>query len=257
VRLFGGLEVRTPEVGLVADSSWKKRKARMLFAMLVARRGQDVPRDVLFEYLWPEMDEDRARNNYYVVLSAIKRAMTGRAERGKAQYVRVNGSMCTVDTARVRSDLDDFDALVACANKAQQEGDADAVIGAYTALMDVYRGDLLPGDVYDDWFAPLRERYRQEFSDAMVRGSAILAERGDGKGALHMLRRALAFDPWREDIYQATLRCQIATGQRSAAVETYVACRARLAEDLGLDPSVETRRLYDTILAMEDDASLA
>ena len=33
--------------------------------------------------------------------------------------------------------------------------------------------------------------------------------------------------------------------------ETYLACRTKLAEDLGLDPSVETQRLYEQVLAME------
>ena len=48
------------------------------------------------------------------------------------------------------------------------------------------------------------------------------------------------------------LRCQIAAGQRSSAIDTYFHCRDRLAEELGLDPSAETRALYDQILAMED-----
>ncbi len=254
VRMFGGLDVRTPQVGTVADSDWKKRKGRMLFAMLVARRGQDVPRDVLFEYLWPDMDEERARNNYYVVLSSIKRALCGPGTKGRLPYIMVNGAMCSIDTSNLRSDLDDFEDALARARAAESAGDVPAAVGAYHELVGIYRGDLLPGDLYDDWFAPLRERYRQEFSDAMLRGALLMEERGDIPGALHLVRSALAFDPWREDLHQAAMRFQIGTGQRSAAVETYVACKTRLAEDLGLDPSAETRRLYETILAMEDDA---
>ena len=37
-----------------------------------------------------------------------------------------------------------------------------------------------------------------------------------------------------------------------AAIDTYFICRNKLSEELGLDPSVETRALYDEILAMED-----
>ena len=58
MRLFGGLHVETLG-GPVADTAWKKRKARLLFAMLVIRKGKDVPRDQLLEYLWPEMNEER------------------------------------------------------------------------------------------------------------------------------------------------------------------------------------------------------
>jgi len=56
VRLFGGLEVTT-EFGIVDENAWRKRKARVLFAMLAVKRGQDVPRDVILEHLWPDMTQ--------------------------------------------------------------------------------------------------------------------------------------------------------------------------------------------------------
>jgi DNA-binding SARP family transcriptional activator len=74
----------------------------------------------------------------------------------------------------------------------------------------------------------------------------------DPGNALVYARRAIQMDPLREDLYQVALRCQIAAGQRSGAIDTYLQCRSKLSEDLGLDPSVETRALYDQILVMED-----
>jgi DNA-binding SARP family transcriptional activator len=35
-------------------------------------------------------------------------------------------------------------------------------------------------------------------------------------------------------------------------METYMLCRSRLVEDLGVDPSRETVELYELILGMED-----
>jgi len=109
----------------------------------------------------------------------------------------------------------------------------------------------MPGDAYDDWFAVLRERCRHDFEDAMLRASDLLDARGDGRGALALVRRALQVDPWREDLYQAALRLQIACGQRSAAIDTYMSCRSHLVDDLGIDPSGETTRLYAQVLAMD------
>jgi hypothetical protein len=79
VRLFGGLEV---SVGgrTVRERDWRKRKARLLFAMLAARRGRDVPRDQVVDHLWPEMDDDRARNNLYVAWSTMKSVLGGAME---------------------------------------------------------------------------------------------------------------------------------------------------------------------------------
>ena len=122
----------------------------------------------------------------------------------------------------------------------------------YQRIGDLYRGDLLPADCYDDWFSGLREHYRVEFVSAMLRAADLLMGMDDPSAALIFVRRAIRCDQNREDLYQVALRCQIAAGQRSSAIDTYFTCRTRLSEELGLDPSAETRALYDEILAMED-----
>jgi DNA-binding SARP family transcriptional activator len=118
--------------------------------------------------------------------------------------------------------------------------------------MSVYRGDLLPGDIYDDWIAPMREKYRFEFIDAMVHGAELLIEAGDPSEALVLARRAISVDRSREDLYQIALQCHLAAGQRGSAIETFIQCKTQLAEHLGLDPSAETMALYQEILAMEN-----
>lgn len=252
VRLFGGLDINVGGRN-VRERDWKKRKARLLFAMLVIRRGQDVARDQLFEYLWPGMEEERAKNNLYVVWSAMKSVLMGKGERGgKCPYVESVGGVCRSVRETVRTDVDDFQAALIAARDAEAAKNAVDALRAYERIADLYRGDLLPGDCYDDWFANLREHYRSEFVDAMLRGTQLLMGADDPGNALIFSRRAIQCDPFREDLYQAALRCQIAAGQRSSAIDTYLQCRDRLADELGLDPSVETRALYDEILAMED-----
>ena len=252
VRFFGGLEVTTPD-GVIPDRAWRKRKARLAFAMLAAKRGQDIPREQVLDHLWPDMPEEKARNNFYVVWNTLKGALSPRLPKGEAcPYVESVGGLCRVNPALVRSDLDDFEEILGQARRAEAEGEQEAALSAYRRLEEVYRGNLLPGDVYDDWFGALRERCRQQFGDAMLRASRLAEEVGRGDATLHSLRRGLDQDPLREDLYQEMLRRQIDAGMRGAAVETYMACRSQLAEELGLDPSAETRLLYDQVLAMED-----
>jgi DNA-binding SARP family transcriptional activator/tetratricopeptide (TPR) repeat protein len=255
VRLFGGLEVVTPR-GQIGDRDWMKRKARLLFAMLVSRQGSDVPRGEIIEYLWPDMEEERGLNNFYVVWSAMKHALTPGAMRDTpSPFVEHVHGVCRIAPRRVDSDLQRFGDLVAAARHAREVEDVDAELAALRSLAELYRGEVLPGDVYDDWFAPLRERFRHDFEDAMMRAASLLEVRGDPRAGLALLRQATAHDPWREDLYQASLRLQIAAGQRSAAIETYMSCRNRLVEDLGIDPSRETTALYEQVLGMEEGLS--
>lgn len=251
VRLFGGLEVTVAGTA-VPDESWRKRKVRLLLTMLASRCGQDIPRDVLLERLWPEMDDERARRNFYVTWSAIKRALAKRGSSSSEPLLRSSGGVCRI-TRAVRVDLEDFDEAVAALRTADMARDVAGTLAAAHALTRIYRGELLPGDIYEEWFSEIRERTRHDFCDAMMVAARAAETTGDPDEALQFLRRAGAADPWREDIYQAMMRCQMLSGQRSRAIETYIACRGRLVEDLGIDPSAETTRLYEAVLAMESD----
>jgi DNA-binding SARP family transcriptional activator/ATP/maltotriose-dependent transcriptional regulator MalT len=252
VRLFGGLRVEV-DGRFVEDKSWRKRKARLLFAMMTARCGKDIPRDQLIEYLWPDMNEQQALNNFYVAWSCMKHALIPDLRRGDVcAFVEHRGGVCRTAAGGVETDVDKFDALLSAAAKARSQGDEASELTALQAAADLYRGEVLPGEAYDDWFSALRERCRHDFEDAMLRAANLLEARADVGGALSLLRRALQHDPWREDLYQASLRLQMAAGQRSAAIETYLACRTRLVEDLGIDPSGETMRLYEQVLGMEE-----
>ncbi|MGV8083158.1 MAG: BTAD domain-containing putative transcriptional regulator [Coriobacteriia bacterium] len=251
VRLFGGLEV---SIGgrAIQERDWKKRKVRLLFIMLVSRRGHDVPRDQICERLWPEMDEKQATSNFYVTWSLMKSALGAGADKNKpSPYVESVGGLCRIARAVVSSDIDEFEENLKRAREAEASGDTEAALRCYQRIADIYRGHLLPGDCYDDWFADLRAYYRTEFVDAMLGASGILAASGDRSNALVYLRRAIQADPHREDLYQRAMRSQIDAGMRSAAIETYFQCRERISDELGLDPSIETQGLYREILAME------
>ncbi len=254
VRLFGGLEV-TVAGAPVPDESWRKRKVRLLFAMLASRCGQDIPRDVLLERLWPDMDDERARRNFYVTWSAIKRGLAnGGPPASSSSMLRSSGGVCRI-TKAVRVDLEDFDDAIAALRLADAAHDEPAVLSAARSLTSIYRGELLPGDIYEEWFSDIRERTKHDFCDAMMLAARAAEAAGDPDEALVFLRPAGEADPWREDIYQSMMRCQMVSGRRSSAIETYITCRGRLVEDLGIDPSAETTRLYEAVLAMESDAT--
>ncbi|MDO8986637.1 MAG: BTAD domain-containing putative transcriptional regulator [Coriobacteriia bacterium] len=252
VRLFGGLEVRVGDRS-VRERDWKKRKARLLFALMVLERGRDLPREQVCDQLWPNLDADRAKNNFYVIWSIMKCALLPGGTKGAPlPYADNTGGLCRIDVERVDSDVEQFSRTISSARAAENAGELTAAVGFYRSAMDIYRGELLPGDIYDDCFALARDRYRLEFCDAMRRAVSCAERIADPAEALDFARRGLDADPLSEDLYQAVMRSHIDAGQRSAAIETYFVCRQKLCDDLGLDPSSETMKLYEHILAMDD-----
>lgn len=251
VRMFGGLEVSVGDRA-ITDRDWKKRKARMLFAMLVARQGNEIAREQVFDSLWPDMPADRAKNNFYVAWSAMKTAIMGESgTSGSCPYVDNSGGRCRIVTSSILCDIDEFESRILSARAAETAGEFATMVSELEKVALMYHGDLMAGDPYEDWIAPLRDRYRREFVDAMVSLSQVLLTLDDPCRAIIYIRRAIEIDP-REDLFQIALRCHIAAGQRNAAVEAFVNCKTQLADELGLDPSNETMTLYQRILVMED-----
>jgi DNA-binding SARP family transcriptional activator len=252
VRLLGGLEIRVGD-RTITERDWRKRKARLLFVMLAVHRGCDIARERIFDHLWPDMTEEQARNNFYVAWSTMKSALTGGAGRsGACPFVQSRRGRCRIDSRFVSLDIDEFEQLVHGCRDAMRGGEMGALLEGLTRLDQVYRGDLLPGDLYDDWFVDMRERCRLDFLDTMAQGALSLAEHGRVREALGFARRALHQDPTREDLYQIEMHCQALSGQRTAAMDTFMRCRRRLAEDLGLDPSAQTRAMYQQLLSSGD-----
>jgi DNA-binding SARP family transcriptional activator len=65
----------------------------------------------------------------------------------------------------------------------------------------------------------------------------------------HMARRQLALDAFHEEAYHQVMRALAWSGQRNAALAQYMAYRGLLKQELGIEPSRETARLYEQILS--------
>jgi len=253
VRAFGKLEVES-SYGRVEHGYWCKRKARMLFLMLLCAPAHELPRDVVLERLWPDMDRTAAQRNFYVNWSHMRKALSCLCPGANLdELADANSDACWL-TDVLESDLDGFEAELGTMRSARVNGDGAAVVSSAMRLSEIYRGELLPVDLYEEWFEEDRARTKRDFCDAMATGAQCAVEASQYDVAMEFLKRASAIDPWREDIYQLMMQCQMVAGQRSGAIETYNRCRARLVEDLGIDPSAETVRIFQDVLAMEDGA---
>ena len=254
LRMFGRLEVTT-SFGAIPEKGWGKRKGRLMFLMLACHPGREMTRDEMVERLWSHMEMDCALRNLYVTWSNLRKTLCCGNKGVPVDLFAGSNNDALWLTDLVKSDLDEFQTELRTLRSARINGDAELVVATAFRLSDIYRGDLLPIDIYEKWFEEERNRTRREFCDAMVTGAQAAFDLTQYDTAMAFLHRASEIDHLREDIYQLMMRCQINSGQRSGAIDTYNTCRTRLVDDLGIDPCAETNRLFQAVLAMEDDCS--
>ncbi len=148
IQLLGGFCV---EVGdrVVADSAWRLQKARGLVKQLALARGHRLGREETMERLWPEAERDAALNNLYfavrIARGALDRHLPGKT--GRCSVLQLSGGVLALSpTVSVTVDVDTF---YAAASAARLSDDPRA----YNVALDLYAGEVLPDDLYEDWAA--------------------------------------------------------------------------------------------------------
>ncbi|MCP4421785.1 MAG: SARP family transcriptional regulator, partial [Chloroflexi bacterium] len=236
VNLLGEFAVRldnTPVTNFYSD------KVRALLAYLVVEDAQAQSRAKLAGLLWPEYPEKQARQSLRQALLHLRKALNDT----KADPPQILADRQTVQlnpAIPIHSDIAAFEAAL---NKA---GGAEEAVAAY-------RGDFLDGFFlndsaeFDDWVVMQRELLRSDMLSALNLVVAQHEQRGELAQAIKTAQRWLTLEPWQEEAHRTLMRSYFAQGDQAAALAQYAACEAALAEELAIEPTAETRSLYNEI----------
>jgi predicted ATPase/DNA-binding SARP family transcriptional activator/Tfp pilus assembly protein PilF len=235
LRFLGTIQV---EQNGKAVRGFRSRKALALLAYL-AVQSQPIPREHLAALFWESAAEAQGRANLSWVLNKLSSLLPGclQVDRHTVRFQRS-------DTYWL--DIDAFEELTA-----QKKSDSLA------AAVDLYRGEFADGLYLDGcaefeiWLVGERERWRERVARALGELIAYRSQRREYEQGLRFARRLLALEPWREETHRQVMRLLMRSGQRSAALAQYEACRRVLAEELGVEPTEETIALYERIRAAD------
>lgn len=243
VRLFGAMTVSVGETDVTAALK-SRRRARLLLALLVLHRGRELTRERIVAMMWPAADQRTGAKSFYRVWSELSRIL---AVGGRCPYLVRDRYGCRLDPALLVSDVVDFESLT----RRLLFGPATGSLAweqVILQLQETFDAPLLPAEGGCETVGQFRERFATEMVDGLVAASCRLRRDGEPQGALWFAREALRRDGTREDVYAALMRAQMVSDQRSAALDTFFACRDFLGDSLGLDPSPSLQALYQSLL---------
>jgi DNA-binding SARP family transcriptional activator len=232
--------------GLAVDTRafTRRPKVRELFALLLERGT--IQRADICSLLWPEHeDEDKALSSLRTTLSTLNDVLEPDRPRGQpAFHLHVDGDTVTLDR-RVTTDLDDFEELVAIAQRDDQSGLPARALEEYRAAAELYRGDYLQG-VEAPWNVLTRLRLRTLAGTAMCRVAELTAAKGEPEEAARWAIRARELDALNERAGRVFVAALAAAGDRSAA-RTAADELTRTLRDADLPLSPATTRLLDQL----------
>ncbi|MFE1952168.1 BTAD domain-containing putative transcriptional regulator [Streptomyces sp. NPDC059524] len=237
----GGAEVRVPEL-----------KVRALLAHLLAHRGQPVSADRLVEDLWgaqPPNNPAAALQNKVWQLRKVLEA----AEPGGRDLVARRPAGYELLAAQDSLDAGRFQELL---GRARSAADPASRSGLLTDALALWRGPAFADFADEDFVRAAAARLDEQRLTAIEEQAEARLELGRHALVADDLSDLVSLHPLRERARAAHVRALYAAGRRQEALRGLAELRARLAEDLGIDPGPEITELQQAILA-QDPALLA
>lgn len=212
----------------------RSRKAVAILAYVAAQETA-LPRSHLVDRFWPGDSAQRGHANLRWALNHLTALLPGCLT--VTRHSVTWGKTLACDLQRFSQHL-------------RQQTIADLAVA-----VDLYSGELMAGFVLDGcpdfelWLTAERERRLQQVVQALGTLSQHYSEQADDQAALRYAQRWLTLTPWAEEAHRQLIYLLAVSGQRSAALHQYLACRQALASELGVEPAAETTALYEQIRA--------
>lgn len=214
------------------------RKAEALLAHLACRPGAALSREWLATQLWPRSAEAQSRASLRQTLAAIRKALT----ETDAGSIEATGDAVFLKAANLFVDVPRFETASSSESPS-----------AWAEGASLYRGDFLSGfsvpeEPFEEWVRGERGRLRRaavDLSDRLIDHYLSIGEIDKG---VNIAEDLLRLDRTHEPAYRALMRLHAAAGARADALKAFERCRTVLADDLGIEPSEETRALKQEVV---------
>jgi ATP/maltotriose-dependent transcriptional regulator MalT/DNA-binding SARP family transcriptional activator len=214
----------------VPVAAWQSRKARDLLKMLVARRGHPITREAAAETIWPEEDPEPLGNRLSVALSTIRKVLDPGRRHPPDHYVVADAQTIALRLDRVDVDLIEFLRIADRAIDLAAKGDRDAAEAPLRQARQIYAGDFLEEDLYEEWAVEAREEARSRLLTVLRLLARLATDRGDDESAGQYLGQLLERDPYDEDAWLALIAGQLRLRRHGEARRRYAAYARRMGE---------------------------
>ncbi|MBV9453994.1 MAG: AAA family ATPase, partial [Rubrobacter sp.] len=244
IKLFGEFEVRRGE-GIIESHAWGRQKTRSLLKLLLTRPGRAFSRDEIIEALWPNAPLKAAEQSLRTTVSLLRKVLEPGLKRGSdSRYIiRQRPGYLFNGTSDCEIDAEQFEVLQSKAEIAHADRRLDEAIDRYRKALELFKGEFLAEDLYEDWAMKSREEWRRRQLSVLSNLAECLALKGYYTQAVAACGRALEIDRYQEELYRRLMLYHYCAGEQALALLAYQRYAMVLREELDAAPSPELTRL--------------
>jgi predicted ATPase/DNA-binding SARP family transcriptional activator/DNA-binding CsgD family transcriptional regulator len=239
IRLLGGFEV-TVGARTIEDGAWRLRKAANLIKLLALTAGNRLHREQVMDTLWPELGIGAASNNLRQTVHTARRTLD--PTMGSSYLASRDESLVLCPESSLWVDVDAFEEAARSARRSHEPA-------AYEAALELYAGELLPGDRYEEWAEEPRRRLQESYLSLQFGLANLHEDLEDYDFAIEALGKVVSEEPTREEAHAGLMRLYALVGNNKEALTQYGRLEETLSRALGTQPAASSRALREEIAA--------
>lgn len=233
--LLGKFRVRVNGT-FIKKNLWTRRASEQMIKLLALEPTHELHREQLIEFLWSEQYLETLRNNLNKAIHAARRVLEPNLKGASDSRFIVTEKhqvrLCAPGD-NLFVDAIEFECLATKGIKSENIQDCERAL-------DLYKGDLLTEDLYEEWATSRREHLRLLQRKLVTKTAAMYAtQEARFERSIELLKTLSLSDPTDERVHQDLMRLYAQTGSKYQALKQYEICRKALIE-IGLEPETET-----------------
>jgi len=244
IRMLGRFFVRRKDGEVVNADEWTTGKTTDLLRILALNANRHVSVHTLLDKLWPDVDETKARASLRTAASRIRRAL------GSDCIERHLGGLVL---RNVWVDVVAFQNIIREARAAVHARDHARVVALAREAEALYVADFRAHDDKSIWATEAREALKMSRQSLLADAAESAVQLLWMRDAIDFSTLAITADPCFERPHRSLMRAHAGLGEIEMALRAFEHCRVNLAEELGADPSPQTRALHIQILSGDID----
>ena len=123
-------------------------------------------REQVMDLLWPKLEASKAANNLRYALHHARRVLEPAPEAASRYLSLQSEQLVLYPEGELWVDVEAFEETARMARRSREPT-------AYEAAIELYAGDLLPEDLYEEWAEDRREQLRRTYLSLLLELAAL------------------------------------------------------------------------------------
>jgi predicted ATPase/DNA-binding SARP family transcriptional activator len=249
VRILGPLEVED-ESGRAVELGRPKQRA--LLALLAINPNSELSTDRIIDELWGDQPPSDGPRNVRVYVSRLREVLEpDRPKRapGRLIVTEASGYALRIDPENI--DARRFERLIGEA-RGEMADDLESARQTVDEALGLWRDRPLAGLAFEEFAQSEIRRLEELHLSALELRFETSIRLFEHSSVIPELEKLVTEHPLRERIVGLLMEALAGSGRQTEALRAYRSLELRLANEVGLEPSVELRRLEERILLQQE-----